>query len=192
MWVTLSNPELIPQSSVGLCIELVKRFCLSLIPAMALVLLWAVAGRADRVMMFRVQQSLLIRQVQGQGYRLQGDHAQIAHPRDRLDQIGAGVQTLNGKIVLRLDTQAGDLELAPHSRLRITNIQPHPQGGKRIYLKLEQGNTQMQLPPITPDRPTRDPARNLSGVRAALPKSCGYSTFSCLQDTTGYELATVA
>lgn len=159
---------------------------------MTLVLLWAVAGRADRVMVFRVQQSLWMRQVQGQSYLLQGDHAQIAHPRDRLDQMRSGVQTLNGKIFLRLDTQAGDLELAPHSLLRILKVQPHPQGGKRIHLKLEQGNVQMQLPPIVPDRPTRDSALSLSGVRAALPQSCGNVQCSCLQDLTANERTTVA
>lgn len=140
-----------------------------------LVLFWAVDARAERVLILRVKQSLIIRQVQGRVYTLQGAIAQIAAPNDRFSQVGKGIQTLDGTSLLRLDTQAGDLVLSPHSILRITKIQPDPQGGKLVHLRLEQGNVQLQLlplPPVPPSRPSQSP-RNLSGVRATLP-ACGF------------------
>jgi hypothetical protein len=109
----------------------------------------------------------MIQQVDRTVYRLQGNTAYLAHPGDRLDQVGAGVQTGNGTIVLQLDTQAGTINLPPHSRLRMTRLVPHPSGGQWVDLTIEQGSALRQLWPLRQCWPPhRVPAMSLDGVRA--------------------------
>lgn len=139
-------------------------------PVLTLVCAWAPDSWANRVLVVRVQQALLIQSVAHRGYVLQDAEAYLAHPGDRLDRVGAGIQTSNQPIVLRLDTAAGELKLAPHSRLRITQIVPQAGGGQWLYLTIEQGTVQLipaHLDPVSPLPPVPTP-RRWDGMRAGL------------------------
>ncbi len=148
-----------------------KQFWLVFVPVLTLVCFWAPDSWANRVFVVRVQQALLIQSAAYRGYILQDAEAYLAHPVDRLDWVGAGIQTSHQPIVLCLDTAAGELKLAPHSRLRITQIVPQAGGDKWFYLTIEQGTVQ-----LIPSRPARIPAqlptvptpRNWAGMRAGL------------------------
>jgi hypothetical protein len=148
----------------------VKHFWLILAPVIALVMFWAPESRANRSLVFRVQQALILQQVDRPGYVFQGTAVQLAHPADRLDCLGAGVQTGNGTIVLALDTQAGELKLAPYSRLRITNVVMNPDGSKLLTLTVDHGR--VELRPLLPPQPQwpqgADSGWSWDGVRARL------------------------
>jgi hypothetical protein len=157
----------------------VKHFWLILAPVVALVAFWAPESRANRSLVFRVQQALILQQVDRPGYVFQGTTVQLAHPADRLDCLGAGVQTGNGTIVIALDTQAGELKLAPHSRLRITNVVVNPDGSKLLTLTVDQGRVELRpqlLPQLLPQLPPQLPPQfqgadggwSWDGVRARL------------------------
>ncbi|MBE9030867.1 hypothetical protein IQ266_14115 [filamentous cyanobacterium LEGE 11480] len=156
-----------------------KRFWLALGPAIMLVPPWAAASWADRPLIFRVKQSFIVQTVKGKGYVLDQHEAQIAHRGDRLNRLKAGVQTRNGTMSLRSDTQTSELQLAPHTVLRITKIQPDPAGGSRIYLKVEQGSVKINLLPrnFVPPSPTNPPPTQLNGVRASLIPTWQHPTF---------------
>ncbi len=147
-----------------------KQFWVAFVPVLTLVCFWAPDSWANRGLVVRVQQALLIQSTAHRSYILQDTEADLAHPGDRLNRVGAGIQTSHQPIVLRLDTAAGELKLAPHSRLRITQIVPQAGGDKWLYLTIEQGT--VQLIPCRPDRssspPTGPTPRNWSGMRAGL------------------------
>jgi hypothetical protein len=148
----------------------VKQFWITFVPVLTLVCLWAPDSWANRVLVVRVQQALLIQSPAHQGYVLQDAEAYLAHPGDCLDRVGAGIQTTNQPIVLHLDTAAGELQLAPHSRLRITQMVPQAGGGKWLYLTIEQGTVQLipsRLVPLSPLPPVLPP-RSWDGMRAGL------------------------
>jgi hypothetical protein len=148
----------------------VKQFWVTFVPVLTLVCFWAPDSWANRVIVVRVQQALLIQSAAHRGYVLQDTEAYLAHPGDRLDRVGAGIQTSNQPIVLRLDTAAGELKLAPHSRLRITQMVPQAGGGKWLYLTIEQGTVQLipsRLAPSSPP-PTVPTPRSWDGMRAGL------------------------
>jgi hypothetical protein len=137
------------------------------VPVVTLVTLGAVESSAQRAWVFRIQQTLIIQQVDRTGYRLQGAEAYLAHPGDRLDRVGAGIQTRHGTIVLQLDTQAGTITLPPHSRLRIVRLTPHPAGGQWVNLTIEQGTAATALWPWSQCWPMApESAQSLDGVRA--------------------------
>jgi hypothetical protein len=145
----------------------VKQFWIVFLPVMTLVWFWAPDSWTSRVLVFRVQQALLIQSDDRTGYRLQDAEAYLAHVGDRLDRVGAGIQTGNRSIVLCLDTAAGELRLAPHSRLRITQIVPQAGGGRWLYLTIEQGTVQIipALPALSP-LPAVPTPRSWAGMRA--------------------------
>jgi hypothetical protein len=149
-------------------ISTVKQFRVMLMPVVMLVWLWPAESWASRPLILRVDQSLMIQSIAHPGYRLQGARATLAQIGDRLDQWGAGIQTGDGAIVLALDTQSGSLKIAPHSRLRITQIVPQADGSHWFYLTIEQGQAQL-VPAVVPGR-SADPAtvRSLGGMRAAI------------------------
>jgi hypothetical protein len=134
---------------------------------MLLVWLWPAESGAQRPLILRVDRSLVIRSIARPGYRLQAEKATLAQPGDRLDALGAGLQTGDGAIVLGLDTAAGSLRLAPRSRLRITQIVPQADGSRWFYLTIEAG--QAKLIPAQPRRRSTDPgkSRQLGAMRAA-------------------------
>jgi hypothetical protein len=155
-------------------ISTVKQFRVLLMPVAMLVWLWPAESWAARPLILRVQQALVIQTIGQPGYRLQGSQATIASLGDRLDQLGAGIQTGNGPIVLSLDTPAGSLKLAPRSRLRITKIAPQADGSRLFYLTIEQGQAQL-IPAAVPGQ-SSDPGtvRSLGAMRAAITASCGW------------------
>ncbi len=137
---------------------------------LTLVWFWAPDSWANRGLVVRVQQALLIQSAAHRSYLLQDAAADLAHPGDRLDRVGAGIQTSHQPIVLRLDTAAGELKLAPHSRLRITQIVPQGEGDKWLYLTIEQGTVQLipSRPAQSSQWPTVPTPRNWAGMRAGL------------------------
>jgi hypothetical protein len=145
----------------------VKHFRVLLMPVTLLVWLWPAESWAQRPLILRVHQALVIQSIERPGYRLQAERATLAQPGDRLDELGAGLQTGDGAIVLGLDTAAGSLKLAPHSRLRITQIVPQADGSRWFDLTIEAG--QARLIPSQRSRRSTDPGqpRSLGGMRAA-------------------------
>jgi hypothetical protein len=147
-------------------ISTVKQFRVMLIPVVMLVWLWPAESWASRPLILRVDQALMIQSIVHPGYRLQAERATLAQIGDRLDQLGTGIQTGDGAIVLALDTAAGSLRLAPQSRVRITQIVPQADGSRWFYLTIESGQAQL-IPALLPGRSADPgPARSLGAVRA--------------------------
>jgi hypothetical protein len=144
----------------------VKHFRVMLMPVMLLVWLWPAESGAQRPLILRVDQFLVIRSIERPGYRLEGAIATLAQPGDRLDTLGTGLQTGKGAIILDFDTAAGSLRLAPHSRLRITQIAGQADGSRWFYLTIEAGQAKLILAPASGRSTDPGKFRQLGAIRA--------------------------
>ncbi|NJM45659.1 MAG: FecR domain-containing protein [Alkalinema sp. RU_4_3] len=78
--------------------------------------------------------------------RLGGGTSEPAQVGQRLQKIGDSIETQAGaKAVLTLDTQAGTIELAPNTLLRIQHIAVSPKGGYQTQLFLERGQAKVKV-----------------------------------------------
>jgi hypothetical protein len=102
---------------------------------------------ADASLRFRVLRALEIRDVTGTVLvRLGGGAPEAAQVGQQLRHVGDSIETRSGaQAVLRLDTQAGTIELAPNTLMRIEHIAISPKGGYQTRLFLERGQAKVKV-----------------------------------------------
>jgi hypothetical protein len=75
-----------------------------------------------------------------------GGRSEAAQAGQRLQKVGDSIETQAGaKAVLILDTQAGTIELAPNTLLRIQYMSVSPKGGYQTQLFLERGQAKVKV-----------------------------------------------
>jgi hypothetical protein len=101
---------------------------------------------ADASLRFQVVRALEVSDLTGTVMvRLDGK-LEAAKVGQRLQKVGDRIETQAGaKAVLRLDTQAGTIELAPNTLLRIEHIAVSPKGGYQTQLFLERGQAKVKV-----------------------------------------------
>jgi hypothetical protein len=103
---------------------------------------------ADASLRFQVMRALAVSDVTGTVVvRLEGGKSsEAARAGQRLEQVGDSIETQAGaKAVLMLDTQAGTIELAPNTLLRIEYMSVSPKGGYQTQLFLERGQAKVKV-----------------------------------------------
>jgi hypothetical protein len=104
---------------------------------------------ADASLRFQVVRALAVSDVTGiVVVRLEGGggKSEAAHVGQRLEKVGDSIETQAGaKAVLTLDTQAGTIELAPNTLLRIEHMTVSPKGGYQTQLFLERGQAKVKV-----------------------------------------------
>jgi hypothetical protein len=103
---------------------------------------------ADGSLRFQVMRALAVSDVTGTVVvRLGGGKSsEAARAGQRLEQVGDSIETQAGaKAVLMLDTQAGTIELAPNTLLRIEYMSVSPKGGYQTQLFLERGQAKVKV-----------------------------------------------
>jgi hypothetical protein len=103
---------------------------------------------ADASLRFQVMRALAVSDVTGTVVvRLGGGKSsEAARAGQRLEQVGDSIETQAGaKAVLMLDTQAGTIELAPNTLLRIEYMSVSPKGGYQTQLFLERGQAKVKV-----------------------------------------------
>jgi hypothetical protein len=102
---------------------------------------------ADASLRFQVVRALEVRDVTGTVLvRLNGGKSEAALAGQRLQKVGDSIETQAGaKAVLILDTQAGTIELAANTLLRIEHMAVSPKGGYQTQLFLERGQAKVKV-----------------------------------------------
>jgi hypothetical protein len=103
---------------------------------------------ADASLRFQVVRALAVSDVTGavMVYLDGGKSSEVAHAGQRLEKVGDSIETQAGaKAVLTLDTQAGTIELAPNTLLRIERMTVSPKGGYQTQLFLERGQAKVKV-----------------------------------------------
>lgn len=102
---------------------------------------------ADTALRLRVVRSLDVTEVSGNVMvSLAGKPAVNAYRGQRLQQVGDSIETQKGaRAVLTLDTQAGTIELAPNTLLRIQKMTVGTKGGYQTQLFLERGQAKIKV-----------------------------------------------
>jgi FecR protein len=104
---------------------------------------------ADALLRFQVVRALEVSEVTGTVVvRLDsgGGMSEAAHAGQRLQKVGDSIETQAGaRAVLTLDTQAGTIELAPNTLLRIESMAVSPKGGYQTQLFLERGQAKVKV-----------------------------------------------
>jgi hypothetical protein len=129
----------------------VKQFSLASSIAV-LILAWPRPSFADQQFEVLVQSAILIQTPPVPAYRLRQQVTELAKDGDRLDAVGMAAQSAQSPLLLALERRADGLvksqiQLLPHSRIRITAIAPLANGQTRMQLAIEQGQMQFQINP---------------------------------------------
>ncbi|NET49281.1 MAG: FecR domain-containing protein [Merismopedia sp. SIO2A8] len=68
---------------------------------------------------------------------------------DRLQQVGDAIRTdQNGRATLRLDTDAGRIDVAPETSIRVQQLTSTSDGGKITRLQVMEGHARLQVTPF--------------------------------------------
>jgi hypothetical protein len=103
---------------------------------------------ADASLRFQVVRALAVSDVTGtvMVHLEGGKSSEAAYAGQRLEKVGDSIETQAGaKAVLILDTQAGTIELAPNTLLRIEHMTVSPKGGYQTQLFLERGQVKVKV-----------------------------------------------
>jgi FecR protein len=123
--------RLFPATAIGFC-------CLELIGASIV--------QANDSLQFQVHHHLSIQKITGTVWVRRGHRQEPANIGDQLKAVGDGIQTgPRSAATLTLDTNAGTLEVAAATVLRIQQMQTSPKGGYRTRLLLSQGQVRVKL-----------------------------------------------
>jgi hypothetical protein len=98
----------------------------------------------------RVDRWLEVSHMSGRVTYLQGDTSQPARVGMRLEAVGEGIQTgARSSAVLAVDTDAGTVNLAANTTLRIQQLQNTPSGGRLTRLLVTEGQARFQVRPFS-------------------------------------------
>jgi hypothetical protein len=101
---------------------------------------------ADASLRFQVVRALEVSDVTGTVVVRLGGKSEAAQVGQRLQKVGDSIETQAGaKAVLVLDTQAGTIELAPNTLLRVEYMAVSPKGGYQTQLFLERGQAKVKV-----------------------------------------------
>lgn len=116
-------------------------------------LAWPQSGLAYQQLEVLVRSAIQIQSPPVPAYRLRQQVTELAQDGDRLDAVGMAAQSAELPLLLTLDRASNgqatqQIQLLPHSRVRIIQVESLPNGDKRIRLAIEQGQAKLRLNPM--------------------------------------------